>query len=103
MGNNSVGAACPPGLKPCGLEAAAIGFRSNRYNKLNPLTMQALRADQINALMIRQGPLRTILGFLLDGTSLVVSAVPAFAAFEAGSAVKFDAGAFGAEPDHRAF
>jgi len=50
-----------------------------------------------------EGPLRTILGFFLDGTSLVVSAVPAFAAFQAGSAVKFDAGAFGAEPDHRAF
>ena len=47
--------------------------------------------------------LRWLLDFFLDGVPLIFSTVPAFSAFQAGSAVKFDAGAFGAEPDHRAF
>jgi hypothetical protein len=44
-----------------------------------------------------------MLGFFLGRAPLIFSAVPAFSAFPAGSAVKFHTGAFGAKPDHRAF
>jgi len=44
-----------------------------------------------------------LLCLFLNGSPLIFSAVDTLSAFHAGSAVKFYAGAFGAQSDHRAF